>query len=204
MGSLPKLLRRAIALRSIYPRLLSGPGSSPIGSHRKRMAPIVLLTSRSSACSAARTSAGAVHRRSSQVEQRCPSLPIRAVPTISLKIEPPVAAAARPLRAAVLRKTPPKRGSRPGLQGMGANAHYPRPRAAIGAMLALFGDEIDAPLRPDQLAGAIGEQTRPAELGIQSAEDPVQSFHMVEAACFNLPGFPVYRSRTPIMRPFAA
>ena len=52
------------------------------------MAPIVLLTSRSSACSAARTSAGAVDRRSSQVGQRCPSLSIRAVPTISLKIEP--------------------------------------------------------------------------------------------------------------------
>ena len=60
-----RLLRSAIAFRSMNPRWLLGPGSSPTASQRKDMSPITRLTARSSGSSRSRTSGGALPRRSS-------------------------------------------------------------------------------------------------------------------------------------------
>jgi hypothetical protein len=76
-----------MAFLSIYPRTLPGPGSSSTDSQRKGIAPITLLTSRSSACSLLRSSAAAVFPIP-QVGDLWPCRPMRAAPTMSLKIEP--------------------------------------------------------------------------------------------------------------------
>lgn len=58
MGSPMKLLGSAIELRSTYLRWLSGPGAPSTDNHRKGIAPISLLTRRSTSRYPVRTSRG--------------------------------------------------------------------------------------------------------------------------------------------------
>ena len=180
-----------MALRSMKPRSLAGPGSSSTPRNRKGMAPRQQLTDVSSSASPAVTSVRPAPgrfaampgplRKPQDAGREVPVLRARATPRQQPKYRAPMVSAASAHRAAVLLETAPQSALAACVEGVSADPDHAKAGTRAGARLPRFKEEVDPALGPAHATAAFCEETGPADSSLQPVHQLVESRRVGES-----------------------